>query len=140
MAECEICKNLANSVCPRCYRYVCEKCLDPVTFYCLDCSFFRTELERDYERYLKILEKRINFMEKNRCYSCLLYKDELMMTLRRIKEIKEFSKLEMFEKIYENALQIEEKAQKLAIDFLVRLKLNPKSFTDVSDSRSKRDS
>ncbi len=122
--ECEICGGKAKGVCPRCYRYVCEKCVDPITLYCLDCKRTKDEIERDLERYLDRIEKKIDFMKKNRCYDCILYKDELMSSLRRIKELKSLSKLDMYESIYERACELEEELKRLTIEYLIRLKMS----------------
>lgn len=51
-------------------------------------------IERDLERYLERIDKKIDFIKGKKCYDCILYKDELMGTLRRIKELKSLSKLE----------------------------------------------
>jgi len=121
--ECELCGGDAKGLCPRCYRYVCEKCIDPVTLYCLDCKRVKDEIERDLERYLDRVEKKIEFMERNRCYGCILYRDELMSSLRRVRELKSMSKLDMYENVYERACELEERLKCLAVDYLVRLKM-----------------
>jgi hypothetical protein len=129
MVECELCGGKAKGICPRCYRYVCENCVDPITLYCLDCRRVKEEIEKDLERYLDGLAKKIEFMERRRCYDCILYKDELMSSLRRLKELKNLSKLEMYDSIYDKACELEEKVKKLAIEYLIKLKMNPESFS-----------
>ena len=83
----------------------------------------KDEIERDLERYLDRVEKKIEFMERNRCYGCILYRDELMSSLRRVRELKSMSKLDMYENVYERACELEERLKCLAVDYLVRLKM-----------------
>ncbi len=123
--KCEICGGDATSICPRCYRYVCNSCIDPVSMYCVDCSSFKRAQEDDYIRYLTSLEKKIEYIEKNmeRCFECPLLKDEVMRSMRVLKELEAIAKYEGFDELYDRILKIKDKVQSVGINYLVRFKM-----------------
>ena len=122
--KCEICGKTASTVCPRCYRYICEHCTDPITLYCIDCSSFKKWQEEDYIRYINSLSNKINYMikifGKKECMVCPLYKDSVMSSLRKVKELEQITKLEDLERAYEEVVKIKESIQKLAIEYLIK--------------------
>ncbi len=124
--KCEICGNPAKGVCPRCYRFVCGKCVDPHTLECIDCSSVKRAIESDLIRYVESLTKKVEFMEKNfsNCFSCPLYKDSVMSCVRRVKELKSVAELESYENLYEKVQEIKDRVQKLAVKYLVKLKMS----------------
>ncbi|MET1125071.1 MAG: hypothetical protein ABWW66_07445 [Archaeoglobaceae archaeon] len=134
--KCEVCGNDANGVCPRCYRFVCGECIDPTTLECIDCSSTKRIIEDDLLRYVDSMERKLSFMESKLldCFSCPLYKDSLLGCVRRVKELESVAKLEAFERLAEKLPDIKERAQKLAVNYLVRLKMG----TGVSRNNSKK--
>ncbi len=123
--KCEICGNDATGICPRCYRFICKDCSDPITLECIDCSSVKRTLEEDYIRYVETIEKKLNYMESkmDECLHCPLFKDSVMSCLRRIKELESIAKLESYERLSEKIIDIRDKAQKLAINYLVKIKM-----------------
>ena len=125
MTRCELCGKDASGVCPRCYRFVCSECVDPITLECVDCSSFKRVLEEDLLRHLETIEKNVEYMESKleECLHCPLYKDSVMRSLRRVKELESYAKLESFEKLSEKILDIKDRIQRLAINYLIRIKM-----------------
>jgi len=123
--KCEICGNKSTTICPRCYRYVCEKCIDPITMYCIDCSSFKRAQEEDYMRIVESLKKKIEFIESSmeRCFECPLLKDEIMRSMRILKELEITAKSEGFENLYDKVLSIKDKVQNIGINYLVKFKM-----------------
>ncbi len=123
--KCEICGNKATTICPRCYRYVCENCIDPVAMYCIDCSSFKRAQEEDYIRIVETLRKKIEFIESSmeKCFDCPLLKDEVMRSMRILKELEVTAKSEGFENLLDKILSIKDKIQNIGINYLVKFKM-----------------
>jgi hypothetical protein len=125
-----MCGNEATTLCPRCYRYVCSSCIDPITFYCLDCASFKHWQEEDCLRFVDLLKKKLEYVEKvienKECANCILLKDAVLQNVRRIKELEHLAKLESFENLHDKVLQIKEQAQNLAVKYLVHFKMKYK--------------
>ncbi len=123
--KCEICGNEATGICPRCYRFICKDCSDPITLECIDCSSVKRVLEEDLVRYVETIEKKVEYMElkMDDCLSCPLYKDSVMSCLRRIKELESLAKLESYERLSEKVLDLKDRVQKLAVNYLIRIKM-----------------
>ncbi len=123
--KCEICGKDATTICPRCYRYVCENCLDPATDYCIDCSSFKRAQEEDYVRVVESLWRKIVFIEENmeRCFECPLLKDEIMRSMRILKELEIIAKSEGFENLHDKILSLKDKVQNVGVNYLVRFKM-----------------
>lgn len=126
MKTCEICGEKAEGICPRCYRYVCKNCTDPITLECIDCYSTKRVLEEDYIRYVDSIEKKLEFMESkiSECKDCPIYKDAVLSCLRKVKELESLAKLESFERLSDKVVRMKDRAQKIAINFLVRFKMD----------------
>jgi len=124
--KCEICGNKAEWICPRCYRYVCKNCVDLNVMLCLDCSHFKREQEDDYVRMVNSIAKKLDYMKSaiDRCLHCPLLKDEVLRSLRIVKELENTAKLEGFERLHDEILKIKDKLQNIAVEFLVKLKFS----------------
>jgi hypothetical protein len=125
--KCEVCKDKATSICPRCYRYICSGCLDPVTLYCMDCSSFKRWQEEDYLRFVESLEEKIEYTEKAiesvNCKSCTLLKDAVLQNVRRVKELELIAKSEGFGSLHDKLLQVKWRVQNLAVRYLINFKI-----------------
>ncbi len=122
--RCEICGEKARGVCPRCYRFVCGKCVDPVTLECVDCTSVKRVIEDDLIRYVDSLSRKLEFMDANMssCFSCPLYRDSVMSCVRRVKELENVAKLDSYESLYEKVRELKEKAQQLAVKYLIKIR------------------
>ena len=122
--KCEICGGEVKGVCPRCYRFVCDKCVDPVTLECVDCTSVKRVIEEDLVRYVDNLTSKLNFIEKNMntCFSCPLLKDAIMSYVRKAKELESVAKLNSYEMLYDKVKEFKDKAQQIAIKYLIKIK------------------
>ena len=69
----------------------------------------------------------LSIFDKKECMSCPLYKDSVMSTLRKIKELEHLSKLENFEKVSEKVYDIKNSLQSLAINYIIKYVKKDKS-------------
>ncbi len=76
-------------------------------------------------RIIETLKKKIEFIESNmeRCFECPLMKDEIMRSMRILKELEITAKSEGFENLHDEILSIKDKVQNIGINYLVKFKM-----------------
>jgi len=76
-------------------------------------------------RIVESLKKKIEFIESSmeRCFECPLLKDEIMRSMRILKELEITAKSEGFENLYDKVLSIKDKVQNIGINYLVKFKM-----------------